>query len=449
MGSGFSCIVMGAAGRDFHDFLTFMRPRRDFHVVAFTAAQIPYISARHFPQALAGGDYTADIPIHPESELARLIADLRVDFVFLAYSDLSHADVMQKASLVEAAGASFVLLGPRHTQLPAPRPLIAVTAVRTGAGKSPLTQHLAVVARDAGLRVAVIRHPMPYGDLTLQAVQRFATVADLAAGYCTVEEREEYAPYVSLGIPIHAGVDYAAIGRAAAEEADVLLWDGGNNDFGFYKADLDVVVADALRPQQVLGWHPGEVNFRRAHVIVISKVARAAPDAVAHIRRAAQQHNPTAAIVEADLEVSVEGTGLLANKRALVIEDGPTITHGGMRDGAGSYAALHAGALPVDARPFAVGSIAEAYANWPHIGHVLPALGYSPSQLADLQATIEQTPCDIVVDASPARLDQLITIRRPCVRVAYRFVQRSGPSLADLVLAVARQGPQATGRDPT
>jgi predicted GTPase len=433
----FDCIVMGAAGRDFHDFLAFMRLRPQFHVRAFTAAQIPGIEARAFPRALAGPAYAADIAIHPESELPRLIAEHDIDFVFLAYSDLSHADVMQRASLVESCGASFVLLGPRHTQLRAPRPLVAVTAVRTGAGKSPLTQHLATALRDAGHRTAVIRHPMPYGDLARQVAQRFATAADLAAAHCTVEEREEYAPYVALGVPVHAGVDYAAIAGAAAADADVLLWDGGNNDFAFYTPDLDVTVADARRPEQVTGWHPGEVNFRRAQVIVISKVARAAPGAVQRIRDSARALNPAADIVEADLDVHVDATVPLAGQRALVIEDGPTMTHGGLHDGAGLLAALRAGAQPVDVRPFAVGSIAATLAQFPHIGPVLPALGYSAAQLDELARTIARTPCDVVVDASPAGVSTLLGVARPCVRVRYRFVQRSGTPLAARVIALA------------
>ncbi len=427
-------IIMGAAGRDFHDFQVFFRDRPEFRVVAFTAAQIPFIERRTFPRELAGPAYDGDLPIFPEGELPRLIRDLDVDFVFLAYSDLSHEEVMHRASLVQAAGAAFAVLGPKQTQLVSARPVISITAVRTGAGKSPITQAIARHLRATGVRAAVLRHPMPYGDLLRAAVQRFATEADLERVECTIEEREEYDPYVEAGLVVFAGVDYRRILEAAEQEAEAVLWDGGNNDYPFLRPDLAVVVADALRPGHEISFYPGETNLRLADVVVVTKVSGAAPGAVATIRRHVAEYAPRAAVVEADLVVAADRPEAIEGRRVLVVEDGPTLTHGGMSTGAGVVAARACGARElVDPRAFAVGSIAEAFARYPHVGPVLPALGYSAAQRRELAETIARSGAEVVLNASPARLDRFLELRLPMVRVRYRFEQRSGPSLLDLV----------------
>jgi predicted GTPase len=439
-----NCIVMGAAGRDFHDVQTFFRAHPGFRVVAITAAQIPFIDQRRFPRELAGPGYDADIPIEPEAELPRLIREHAVDFVFLSYSDLSHAEVMHRATLVQSLGPGFVLLGPKHTQLTSSKVVVAVVASRTGAGKSPLTQALAkhLVAR--GVKAGVLRHPMPYGDLRAQAVQRFATEADLTRHECTIEEREEYEPYVEAGLPIFAGVDYRAILRAAEAESEVLLWDGGNNDVSFLASDLTLCVVDALRAGHEVGSWPGETNLRLADVVVINKVSGAGPGQLELVRRNVASFAPRAVVVEADLEVSVEPEGVVAGKRALVVEDGPTVTHGGMPHGAGFVAARSFGAKAVlDPRAFAVGTIAKAYEAYPHLGPVLPALGYSPAQRAELEATIRASGADLVLDASPARLSRFLTVDLPVARVRYRFVQRAGPNVFTLVDDALARGKKA------
>jgi predicted GTPase len=436
----FRCLIMGAAGRDFHDFQTFFRGRPEFRVVAFTAAQIPFIEQRAFPRELAGPGYETDIPIHPESELPRLLRELAVDFVFLAYSDLSHEEVMHRASLVQAAGPAFALLGPRLTQLTSRRPVVAITAVRTGAGKSPIAHAIASHLRSRGIHLAALRHPMPYGDLRLERMQRFASHADLDRARCTIEEREEYEPYVEAGLVVFAGVDYREILAAAEAEADVLLWDGGNNDYPFVRPDLSIVVTDALRPGHEVAYFPGETNLRSADVVVVNKVSGAPPGAVATIRRNVAELAPRAMVVEGDLAVTADRPEAITGRRVLVVEDGPTLTHGGMSAGAGLVAArAHGAREAVDPRPFAIGSIAEAYARYPHIGPVLPAVGYSEAQRRELEETIARSGADLVVDASPSRLDRFLRVRLPVVRVSYRFEQRSGPPLLDLVLdAVAR-----------
>jgi predicted GTPase len=434
---------MGAAGRDFHVFLSFLRGNANFRVVAFTATQIPFIDTRSFPQSLAGPGYEEDIPIYDESELTRLIEKHDVDFVFFAYSDIAHAEVMHKASLVQAAGASFVMLGPEHTQLASDKPVASITATRTGAGKSPLTQWLARTLRDSGKRAAVIRHPMPYGNLAMQRVQRFATPGDLDDQDCTIEEREEYAPYVDMGIPIYAGVDYQAILDQAAADADLVLWDGGNNDFSFIRPDLDIVVVDALRPGHETDYFPGEVNFRRADVLVISKCGSAEPGAVDGIRERARKLNPDAAVCTADLGIRVAEPERIQGKRVLVIEDGPTVTHGGMAFGAGTVAALRHGARVVDPRPYATGTIRDTFAAYPHLERVLPAMGYSRAQREALRSTINDCcaaeKVDCVVDASPARLDRMMELDVPLLRVQYHFNQLDGPPLDAMVLDLLRR----------
>ncbi|WP_242342696.1 cyclic 2,3-diphosphoglycerate synthase [Anaeromyxobacter terrae] len=437
---GLRCIIMGAAGRDFHDFQTFFRARPEFRVVAFTAAQIPFIERRAFPRELAGPGYDADVPIHPEADLPRLIRELDVDLVFLSYSDLSHEEVMHRASMVQAAGAGFALLGPKLTQLRSGRPVVAVTAVRTGAGKSPVTFAIAAHLRAIGLRPVILRHPMPYGDLRAQRVQRFATEADLDAGRCTIEEREEYEPYLEAGLVVFAGVDYRAILEAAERDADVVLWDGGNNDYPFLRPDLSIVVADALRPGHEVAYFPGETNLRAADVVIVNKVSGAAPHALETVRRNVAALAPGAAVIEGDLAISVERPGAIAGRRALVVEDGPTLTHGGMAYGAGTVAARAHGARElVDPRPFAVGTIAEAFARYPHLGAVLPALGYSEAQRRELAETIAASGAEVVVDGSPSRLDRFLTLDVPVVRVRYRFEQRAGPPLLDLVADAVRR----------
>ncbi|MBI4952204.1 MAG: GTPase [Myxococcales bacterium] len=435
----YRCLIMGAAGRDFHDFLTFFRDHPDHEVCAFTATQIPFIDQRAFPRSLAGPDYAADIPIYSEERMPELVRELGIDFVFFAYSDVSHEDLMHKGSLVLATGASFVLLGPKHTELTAKKPVLAVTAVRTGCGKSPLSQFLTKELLAAGERVAVMRHPMPYGDLERQAVQRFGELADLDKHGCTIEEREEYAPYLEKGLPIFAGVDYRRLLAMAEAEADVVLWDGGNNDFSFVKPDLHFAVLDALRPGHERSYYPGETNFLAAHVVIINKVSEARAEDLAAMRERARKFNRNAAHVESDLAIELESPDKVRGKRALVVEDGPTLTHGGMTFGAGLLAAERGGATIVDPRPGATGSIAEIFARYPQVSRVLPAMGYSDAQRAELAATIRASGAEVVVDASPAGIVRLLGLEQPVVRVHYSFLQRSGPPVVELVrAAVAR-----------
>jgi predicted GTPase len=427
------CIILGAAGRDFHDFQMFFRERPEFQVVAFTAAQIPFIENRSFPKEFAGSLYHADIPIFPEHELPSLISRFEVDLVFLAYSDLPHTEVMHKASLVQSCGAGFAMLGPRLTQLHSNRPVLAVTAVRTGAGKSPLTQAIARHLNAQGRRVAVIRHPMPYGDLREQRTRRYTSEADLARHRCTIEEREEYEPYIAAGITVFAGVDYRLILAEAEKECDLVLWDGGNNDYPFIRPDLSIVVLDALRPGHETSYYPGEANLRTADVLVLNKVSNASAEALALIRRNVAELNRHATLIEADLAVALESAVTIVGKRVVVVEDGPTLTHGGMAYGAGMVAALKARALILDPRDFAIGSIAAAYRDYPHIGMVVPALGYSASQQQELEETLRRSNAQVIVDASPARLDRILRLNVPIVRVSYSFEQKSGPSLFAIV----------------
>lgn len=442
MAEAFNCLIMGAAGRDFHNFQTFFRDHPSFRVRAFTATQIPFIETRTFPRSLAGPDYSADIPIFPELRLSELIASLEIDFVFLAYSDLSHAEVMHKASQVQACGASFVLLGPQHTQLASAKPVIAVTAVRTGAGKSPLSQWLAQALTNNGYRTVVMRHPMPYGNLERQSVERLATRADLNRFECTIEEREEYEPYIDQRLVVFAGVDYRAILEQAESEADLILWDGGNNDFSFVQPTVSIVVVDALRPGHEVGYYPGETNLRSADIVVINKVGNATAETLAGIRERIHANNLTAKVIESDLDIIVDQPDAIKGKRVLVVEDGPTLTHGEMSFGAGTIAARRFGAAEIiDPRPFAVGSIAEAYLRFPHLGPVVPALGYSAHQCEELKQTIENSGADIILDSSPCRLDRLLDLHTRQVRIRYEFRQVSGPPLLQLLhskIALAR-----------
>ncbi len=423
-------LILGAAGRDFHDFNVVFRDAPDLEVVAFTATQIPNIADRRYPAALAGPRYPAGIPIVAESELERVIAAQRVDTVVLAYSDLRHLDVMHLASRALAAGADFRLLSPAQTMLRAHRPTVAITASRTGAGKSPLSRHVASVLRDAGVRAVVLRHPMPYGDLAAMRVQRFASAADLDAwaGRITIEEREEYEPHVAAGTVVYAGVDYAAILAQAEAEAEVLVWDGGNNDTPFLAPDLWITVVDPHRAGHELAYHPGEVNLRRADLVVITKVDSAAPEAVEQVRANVAAVNPRAEIVQTELRITADDPGAITGRRVLVIEDGPSLTHGELSTGAGYLAATRLGAGEiVDPRPWAVGSIAALYRQWPRLGPVLPAMGYFPEQLAQLRETVSRVPCDAVVVGTPVDLSRELGGAAPrFVRVRYDIGERPG-----------------------
>jgi len=414
-------VIIGAAGRDFHNFNLLYRGHPEYHVVAFTAAQIPNISGRAYPPELAGAGYPKGIPIVPEGQLAELIAREKVDLGVLSYSDLPHIEVMHKASIVQAAGASFLLPGPRETMVKSTKPLVSICAVRTGAGKSPLTRFVSRYLRDHGRRVAIIRHPMPYGDLVAQAVQRFATMEDLDRAQCTIEEREEYEPHVRDGAVVFAGVDYEPILRAAEKEADIVIWDGGNNDFPFYVPDLQFVVADPHRAGHELSYYPGETNFRMADVIVISKTDSAKPENIRFVEENASRANPTARVTRGALKVTVANGDQLRGRRVLVVEDGPTLTHGGMGFGAATLAAEAHGAVIVDAQLTAAGSLAGVYAQYPHLRRVLPAMGYGAEQVKELEETIGRSKAEIVLDGSPVDLGRLVHVPQPILPVAYDF----------------------------
>ena len=425
-------LIMGAAGRDFHNFNVFFRGNPDYEVVAFTATQIPNIEGRTYPAVLAGPSYPEGIPIYPEEDLVKVCRDLSVAQVVFAYSDVTHEYVMHKASTVIAAGPDFVLQGPASTMVASSRPVVAICAVRTGAGKSQTTRRVSEIFQAAGKRVAAIRHPMPYGDLAKQAVQRFATYVDLDKHDCTIEEREEYEPHLDRGSIVYAGVDYEAILRQAEKEADVILWDGGNNDLPFYKPNLHITVADPHRPGHELRYHPGEANLRLADVIVINKVDTANPDSVAQVRRSIAEVNPSAMVIEAASPITVSGDpNELKGKKVLVVEDGPTLTHGEMAYGAGMIAAKRFGAEPVDPRPYAVGSIAATYKKYPTTGPVLPAMGYGDAQVKELEETINLTPCDMVLIGTPIDLRRVLKIAKPAVRVSYDLQEIGQPTLED------------------
>jgi predicted GTPase len=434
---------MGAGGRDFHDFNVVFRDDPDTNVVAFTAAQIPGIAGRRYPPSLAGPLYPDGIPIHDEAELEPLIRGEHVDEVVLSYSDLSHLEVMHKASAALAAGADFRLLGPERTMLESSRPVVAVCAVRTGSGKSQTTRRVAGILSGAGLDAVLVRHPMPYGDLEQMRVQRFASLADIDAAHPTVEEREEYEASVEAGLVVYAGVDYAAILERAEEEADVIVWDGGNNDLPFFRPDLLIVVVDPLRAGHELAYHPGEANLRKADVVVVNKVDSADPASIGRVLADVGSINPEAVVVRANSPVTLDHGPSLVGAAVLVIEDGPTITHGGMPFGAGLVAAQRGGAAAlVDPRPYAVGSIAETYARYPHIGSVLPAMGYSDEQLGELEQTINATDCDVVVSATPVDLTRLVDSRHPVRHATYELEEIGEPSLAtvlDPLVARARE----------
>jgi len=427
-------IIMGAAGRDFHNFNTAFRDDPGTEVVAFTATQIPNIEKRRYPPELAGPRYPQGVPIHAESELARLVRELGVDEVVFAYSDVSHEAVMHKASLVLASGAGFRLLGPRATMVEAKVPVVSVCAVRTGCGKSQTTRRVLRVLREGGRRAVAIRHPMPYGDLVRQKVQRFAALADLDRHQCTIEEREEYEPHIAEGGVIYAGVDYAAILAEAEREADVIVWDGGNNDLPFYRSDLEIVVVDPHRPGHERRYHPGETNLRRAHVVVINKMDTASAEGIETVRRSIRELNPGAVVVDAASPLTVEGAEQIRGRRVLAVEDGPTLTHGEMAYGAGVLAARHHGAAEVvDPRPYTVGSLTDTFRRYPDIGPLLPAMGYGEEQMRDLEATIARTPADVVLVATPIDLRRIIRIDKPALRVGYELQEIGKPDLRDVL----------------
>ena len=437
-------IIMGAAGRDFHNFNAFFRNNPVYKVVAFTATQIPDIEGRLYPASLAGELYPEGIPIHAEEELEELIRKYDVQQVVFAYSDTYYNNLMHKASRVLAEGADFRLMGPAETAIKSTKPVVAICAVRTGVGKSQTTRRVVDILRQEGLKVAAIRHPMPYGDLAKQAVQRFATLEDLDKEQCTIEEREEYAPHIENGTLVFAGVDYEAILRKAEQEADVILWDGGNNDFSFYKADLYITLADPHRPGHECLYYPGEVNVRLADVIIINKCDSARPEFVAKVAENCRNLNPKATILYADSPMIADNPELIKGKRVLVVEDGPTLTHGEMGYGAGFLAAKKYGAAEiVDPRPFAVGSLLDTFKTWAHLGPILPAMGYSEKQCKELEETIAKADVDTVVVGTPIDLSLVIDIKQPSTRIRYNLEEKSAPSLQELlqpVIKAAKEG---------
>lgn len=430
-------LIIGAAGRDFHNFNTTFRDNENYEVLAFTAAQIPDIDGRKYPAELAGSFYPEGIPIYAEEKLPDLIKELNIDTCVFSYSDLPYQKVMSISAIVNAAGANFELLGTKGTMIESKKPLIAVGAVRTGCGKSQTSRRIIEILMKKGLKVVAIRHPMPYGDLVAQKVQRFATVEDLAKHKCTIEEMEEYEPHVVRGNVIYAGVDYEAILRAAENDpdgCDIILWDGGNNDFPFYKPDLTVTVADPHRPGHELSYYPGEVTMRIADVIVINKMDSAAPENIQVVRESIEKINPGAVVIDGASPIKVDDPSVIQGKRVLVIEDGPTLTHGEMTIGAGVVAARKFGAKElIDPRPFTVGKLTETFKIYPRIGTLLPAMGYGKQQLKDLEATINATDCDSVVIGTPIDLNRIINIKKPNTRVYYDLQEIGDPNLEDVL----------------
>jgi len=427
-------LILGAAGRDFHNFNVIFRDHPEFHVVGFTATQIPGIAGRKYPAQLAGSLYPKGIPIFEQNDLEQLIKDHHVDAAVFSYSDISYQNLMHLGSRVVATGADFWLLSSQRTQIKSTVPLISICAVRTGCGKSPLSRFVAAELRREGHKVVAIRHPMPYGDLAAQAVQRFATVEDMDKHQCTIEEREEYEPHIRQGTIIYAGVDYERILRQAEKEADVILWDGGNNDTPFYHSDLEIVVVDPHRPGHELSYYPGEVNLRRANIAVINKVDTAAQQDVDTVRRNIESANPKAKIVETACRVTVSDPGSIKGRRVLVVEDGPTLTHGEMPYGAGVVAARQCGAAElIDPRPYAVGSIRSTFNHYRHLTSLLPAMGYSTMQMHELEETINRVPCDVVLVATPIDLGHLVQFNKPTLRVTYEIEEKTQPGLKQLI----------------
>lgn len=427
-------LIMGAAGRDFHNFNVYFRDNEEYNVVAFTATQIPNIEGRLYPKELAGKLYPKGIPIYPEEDLTKLIKEKNVDIVVFSYSDVSHEYVMHKASEVMAAGANYMLLGPKDTQLKSKKPVISICAVRTGSGKSQTTRRVVDILKSKGKKVAVIRHPMPYGNLVEQRVQRFATMEDLDKNKCTIEEREEYEPHIKRGVVVYAGVDYEGIIREAEKEADIILWDGGNNDFPFYKSDLQIVVVDPHRAGHEIKYHPGEVNLRSADIIVINKEETASLDNINIVRENIRKFNPKAIVVDAASPFFSTDSNLIRGKRVLAIEDGPTLTHGEMSYGAAVLFSIKYGASElVDAKEYAKGTIKGVYEKYKQIHNYLPAMGYSPEQVKDLEATINSTPADLVVSGTPIDLTRLVKINKPLVNVKYELQEIGKPDLSEII----------------
>jgi len=427
-------IIMGAAGRDFHNFNVYFRDNERYEVLCFTATQIPDIENRMYPPLLAGGLYPEGIPIYSDERLFELVRENKVDLVAFSYSDVRHEEVMHKASVATAAGADFIIIGAPYTMIASTKTVISVCAVRTGCGKSQTSRKIIEILRKTGKKVVAVRHPMPYGDLTRQVVQRFADYSDFEKHDCTIEEREEYEPHVNMGVVVYAGIDYEKILRQAEAEADVIVWDGGNNDTPFFKPDIHVVVFDPHRPGHETAYHPGETNLLLADIAVINKVDSAVPENVERVRRAIEHHNPRAAIVLADSELTADNTDPIKGKKVLVIEDGPTLTHGEMAYGAGVIAARRFGAAAlVDPRPYLTGSLQQTFQKYPGIGTVLPAMGYGKRQMKDLQDTINQTRCDLVLTATPVDLTRLIHINKPSIRIRYSYKDNSAPTLEEMI----------------
>ena len=425
---------MGAAGRDFHNFNTFYRDNDQYHVAAFTATQIPDIEGRVYPAELAGDLYPNGIPIHDESELLNLIAEHNIEEVVFSYSDLSHVDVMHKGAIVNAAGADFKMMGMSRTAVKSTKPVISICAIRTGCGKSQTTRRVAEILKGAGKKVAVIRHPMPYGDLAVQAVQRFADLEDLEKHKCTIEEMEEYEPHIDRGTIVYAGIDYEAIIRQAEQEADIILWDGGNNDMPFYQTDLLIVVADPHRVGHEETYYPGETNLRMADVVVINKIDSAKPENVEKLKQIINRVNPSASIVDAESPITVEDSTIISGKKVLVVEDGPTLTHGEMKFGAGVVAAEKFGAAElIDPRKYTVGKLSETFNHYPNIGTLLPAMGYGDEQIKDLETTINNTECQGVIIGTPIDLRRIINIKHPCTRVSYDLQEVGHPTLDEIL----------------
>lgn len=437
MGDPVRTVIMGAAGRDFHNFNVYFRDNPEYEVVAFTATQIPGIAGRTYPPDLSGRQYPDGVPILTEEDLSKIIREKNVDLVVLAYSDLSYDEVMHKASMVLACGADFRLMGPKTTMLKSNLPVVSVCAVRTGAGKSTVSRSVCRSLKKLVGRVIVVRHPMPYGTLSKEVCERFATYDDMNRFECTIEEREEYEPHIDMGNIVYAGVDYEKILHEAEKEADVILWDGGNNDLPFYKPDLQIVVVDPHRPGHELRYYPGEANLRMADVVVINKVDTAAPEDVETVRKNIERVRPEANVVEAASEVHVEDVSHIRGKRVVAVEDGPTVTHGGMKEGVGAIAARKFGAKElVDPRPYAVGSIKRTYEKYPHLGQVLPAMGYGAKQVKELEQTIAAIDCDSLVLGTPIDLRRIMNVPKPAVRVRYEIRETTKPTLEEILRSV-------------
>ncbi len=430
---------MGAAGRDFHNFNVFFKDNEDYEVVAFTATQIPNIDDRKYPSKLAGKLYPGGIPIYSESELTGLIKEHYVDEVVFSYSDVSHEYVMHKASEIQAAGANFVIMGAAQTMLKSKVPVIAVCAVRTGCGKSAATKKICQILKEAGKKIVVVRHPMPYGDLIRQNVQRFETYEDLALHNCTIEEMEEYEPHIEQGTVVYAGVDYEAILRKAEDEADIIIWDGGNNDLPFFKPDVHITLVDPHRPGHEVTFYPGESNLILANIVIISKEETADVEGINIVKDNIKKTNPKATVIDASLNITVEDSEIIKGRKVLAVEDGPTVTHGGMAYGAAVIAAQkHGASAIVDPRPFAVGSIKETFKKYPGIGDLLPAMGYDQKQILELEETINRTDCDAVIIGTPIDLSRKIKINKPVVRAKYEFQEISKPGLKDMIMELIK-----------